>query len=128
MTAKFSYIHDINGFFAGALPVSDTIKTATLAQNTATPVTVPSDSGLGGNGITGKTTQWAAVINVTPAKEVWMSNGGTAAVPAGASFATSTSMMIPQSGALVYVKGGDVLSFITAATATSVSVSFYSIS
>lgn len=123
MTTKFNMVRDINGFNGFGLPFTDTAYSATLAASTEQKITVPSSSGMGGNGVS-YSAQWIAVFNYEAGSTVWVANNTTAAVPAGGTFAATLSEMNP---AARYVKGGDVLSFITAGTGIDVSVSFYSI-
>jgi hypothetical protein len=104
----------------------DTKYSVTLGANTATALTVP---GSGGIGLNASTTynKFVALFRysqpISTETDVFVSNGGTAAVPAGSSFASTTS---DQNPAGYIVKAGDVLSFITAATGVSVTVCFYS--
>lgn len=88
---------------------------ATLASGTATSLTVP-----------GVSRRLKAIIKIGGSSSVWLSINGTAAVPAGASFASTTSEIInPNINFSREVKAGDVLSFITSGTNIDVSVSFY---
>ena len=112
---------DINGFNGFGLQISDTNYSATLAASTATPLTVPlTVTELGQSYGTAKA-RLIAIITSDPGSSVWVANNGTAAVPAGGSFASTTSALNP---AALEVKVGDVLSFISAGT-PSVSVRFY---
>lgn len=124
MTTKFNMTRDINGYNAFGVVSSDTKYSATLAINTDTSLTVPSSMGLGGNGFY-NSTRWLAIFNFTPGAAVWVANNATAAVPAGAPFASTTSELNP---AAREVKGGDVLHFICGSAGVSVSVVFYSLS
>lgn len=90
---------------------------ASLAASTDTTLTTPSSS-----------PRYKALIKAETDGIVWVANGETAAVPAGATFAAVSSEMIPVNGELCReVKAGDVLHFITAGTNIDVSVVFYAI-
>lgn len=99
------------------LPLSDIRYSATLASATDTTLTVP-----------GKAPRYKVVIKVEPDAVVWFAIGATAAVPAGASFATVSSEMISGDTPLCReVKAGDVLHFISASSNRDVSVVFYAV-
>lgn len=88
---------------------------ASLAATTDTSLTVP-----------GAASRYKAVIRCEPNATVWVALNATAAVPAGASFAVTTSELIPVNGTLCRdVASGDVLHFYTATAATDVGVAFY---
>lgn len=98
-----------------SLPFATIKYSATLAASTATSLVVPTVAG-----------KFKAVIKAETDAVVWVSDSGTAAVPAGASFATVSSEMVPVNGELEReVFSGDTLSFITAGTDIDVSVVFY---
>ncbi len=113
MTTKFSMQRDINGYNGFGLQFSDTNYSATIAANTATSLTVPGNS---------TTTKFLAVFSFTPGGSVYVANNETAAVPAGSSFASTTSVLNPTARVC---NTGDVLSFITADVADDIQVSFY---
>ena len=114
----YSYIKGQNGF---GLPFSNTAYSATLAANTDTTLTVPTGSALGAPEATA-VNKYIAVIDYS-VNNVWVALNATAAFPAGAAFATTTSELLPLGK---YVKAGDVLHFISA-TGADVSVTFYAI-
>lgn len=120
MTTRYNindYSKGQNGF---GLPFCDTIFTSTLAANTAATVTI---SGNPTQGPTVYTTDFfLAVMSYEPDTLVWVANNQTAAVPAGDTFAASTSEINPP---CKLVKAGDILSFISTAAA-GVSVAIYS--
>lgn len=123
MTTKFSMTRDINGYNGFGLQFSDNNYSTTLTAATPTTITVPSNGSMGG-AATYVNDYWLALFNYTPGASVWVADNATSAVPAGATFASTTSTLNP-AGRLV--KGGDVLSFITAGTAVDVSVTLYSL-
>lgn len=104
---------DINGYNGFGLPFSDTNYSATITTGTATSLTVP------GNSVC---TVFLAIFSFTPGGSVYVANNETAAIPAGGSFASTTSVLNPTARVC---NAGDVLSFITADTSDDVQVSFY---
>ena len=93
------------------LPFSNVKYSATLASSTDTSLTVP-----------GSAQRWKALIKYETTEDVWVALNETAEVPAGGSFATTTSELLP---ACREVKAGDVLHFFATGTPV-VSVVFYS--
>lgn len=94
---------------------------ASLAATTDTPLVVPGYAGI-----------YKAVIKVENNGLVWVAwqKAGTpsivAAVPAGSSFAATTSELVTDAKSLCReVASGDTLHFITATAGTDVSVVFY---
>lgn len=96
---------------------SDLLYSATLAANTDTTLTVP-----------GTAPRYKALIKCKPGVDVWVAVNGTAAVPAGSTFALTTSELLESDGELCReVKAADVLHFYTATATTDVSVAFYAL-
>jgi hypothetical protein len=90
---------------------------ASLAATTDTSLTIP-----------GKAPRYKAVIKVENNGLVWVALNTTAAVPAGSTFAATTSELINDAKSLCReVKSGDVLHFITATAGTDVSVVLYAV-
>lgn len=90
---------------------------ASLAATTDTTLTIP-----------GSAPRFKALIKVETDGDVWVANGATAAVPAGGTFAATTSELVVGGEAVCRdVKGGDVLHFYTAGTSIDVSVVLYAI-
>lgn len=99
------------------LTFSNVKYSATLGASTDTTLTVP-----------GSAPRYKAVMRAETDGVVWVANGATAAVPAGATFAAVSSEMIPVNGTLCReVKAGDVLHFITGTADIDVSVVFYAL-
>lgn len=99
------------------LNFSNQIYSATLTASTDTALTMP-----------GTAPRFRAVIKASANNNVYASLNSTAAVPAGASFAASTSELIPVNGVMCReVWGTDVIHFITADTGAHVTVSLYSV-
>ncbi|HMF70693.1 MAG TPA: hypothetical protein VK616_04440 [Flavitalea sp.] len=90
---------------------------ASLAATTDTGLTIP-----------GAAQRYKALIKIETSGLVWVAINETAAVPAGATFAATTSELITDDKCICReVKAGDVLHFITAGTGIDVSVVLYSI-
>lgn len=129
MVVKYNQARDINGYNGFGLPPSDLNYNATLAATTDTTLTVPGSMGLGANGIYQKSV-WLAIITMSPTTgAVWFALNAAAAVPAGAGFAaTSSVLLVPTCYNAFQVQGGDVLHFFSTPATNSVSVRLYSIS
>ena len=123
MVTPFLITRDVGGYNGFGLNFSNTKYSVTLLASTATSLTIPGTGSLGG-GKTQTKNWFLAIFNYTPAAEVWVSDGNTAAVPAGNTFAASNSEMNPAARLVIE---GDVLSFITAASNVDVSVILYSL-
>ena len=124
MTTKLNMTRDINGYNAFGLVFTDTAYSCTLTQNTDTTLTVPGNMGMGGNGLY-QSSRWLLVFNYDPGTSTWVALNTMAGVPAGATFAATSSELNP---AAREVKGGDVIHFYSPDVATDVSVIFYSLS
>ena len=68
--------------------------------------------------------RWKAVFSYTPGVDVWVSINGTAAVPAGATFAVAASELNPKCRE---VAAGDTIDCFAVTANTNVSVSFYAL-
>lgn len=100
-----------------SLRFADLKYSATLAATTDTALTIP-----------GNASRYKALIKVEGSGHVWVANNATAAVPAGAGFAATTSELVPQNGGICReVKAGDVLHFYTATANIDVSVVLYAV-
>jgi len=114
MSSPYIAQQPVNDF---SLRFSDQKYTATLAASTDTSLTVPSNA-----------KRFKVVMKAEADASVYVAVNETAAVPAGASFAASTSELIPVNGVLCReVNAADVLHFITAGTDIDVSVILYTI-
>jgi hypothetical protein len=120
---KFSMVRDINGMNGFGLEFTNTAYSATLAAATATALTIPGTASLGGCNTQTKRL-FLAIFVYTPGSSVWVANNATAAVPAGAAFASTASELNP---AARLVQAGDILSFITTPANTDVNVLLYSL-
>lgn len=89
----------------------------TLAITTNTTLTVPGDA-----------PRYKALIKCMPAGQVWVAVNGTAAAPAGNTFAKTTSELLTEDYPLCReVVPGDVLNFFSSTATTNVSVSFFAV-
>lgn len=112
MTNKFMLSKDINGFPSNGLPAPSVNYNATLTTGGGEDnITVPSTYQF-----------WIARMGYSPNTTVLVAVNATAAVPAGATFAASASMVNPPE---LQVKAGDTISAVTAAAAAGVSISLY---
>jgi hypothetical protein len=95
-----------NSNYIECFPFSDTQAQLLLAANTALPYTVPGTPNI----------IYRAEFSASTSADVWVRNNGTATVP-GAGLLTSNSYQERIGVNFVrYVKGGDVLSFISNGT------------
>jgi hypothetical protein len=112
--------NSVNGF---GLPFCADTYTSTLAANTEATLTIP---GFNATGIPSAATynKFIAVFSYEAAKNVYVSVNSTAAVPAGATLAASTSELNPPAK---LVKKGDVIHVICADGSTDISIALYSV-
>lgn len=111
---------DINGYNGFGLPFSTSKYSATLATTTDTTLSVPFGSAT--YGPTASRTQFIAIFSYEPGSKVWVTKNATAASPAGATFAATTSELNP---AARTVQAGDTLHFYTTDASAEVGVTFY---
>lgn len=120
MSTVLNFGRDVQGYNAYAPLFPTDIFTATLAANTASSVTVP-----------GNYPRWIMSISVQPGGEVWVRQNGTAAVPAGSTFAAANSELNPGPRMVYAIQNDGVtattISCITPNTTCDVEISFYAI-
>lgn len=109
----------VNGFGS---PFSSQCFTSTLAANTDTSLTVPTNAAMGLPAAT-TNNKFLAIFSYAPASKVWVAVNAAAAAPAGAAFAASTSELNPPAK---YCKSSDTIHMLCVAGA-DVSVAFYAI-
>lgn len=117
---------DVAGYNGFGLQFSNLKYSASLAITTDTTLTVPSSGAMGAP--LNQVNKFLAVINVEANLSVWCALNATAAVPAGSTFAATTSDLII--GGQDYareVKAGDVLHFFAPVAGTDVSVILYAL-
>lgn len=109
--AKLNFQKDVQGFNSFSPVQADQKYSATLASSGNSTITVPSTD-----------ENWVAAFSFAPGATMWVSVGGTAAAPAGATFASTTSELNPGSRK---VKAGDVIDILNSGTASEVGVVLY---
>jgi len=109
----FNLTRDINGYNGFGRVQSENKYSATITSLAAQTLTIPSNHA-----------KWIAIFAYQDGSTVWVAVNGTAAIPAGATFAATTSERNPLSWE---VKAGDVLSFITPDTDADIGVVLYAL-
>jgi len=111
---QLNFGRDIQGFNAYAPVISDINYSATIASGAHKEVTVPSSS-----------QNWIIVFQYQFGSDIWVAINNTAAQPAGATFAATTSVLTP---AQLHVQAGDIIScYNNNASGQDVGISFYAI-
>lgn len=114
MTTQLNFGRDVQGMNAYAPMLSDTMYSATIASGAHQNVTVPSIN-----------ENWIVVFSYQFGSDIWVSVNNTAAAPAGATFAATTSFLTP---AQLKVKAGDTIScFNNNASGQDVGIAFYAV-
>ncbi len=125
-STQYKLQKDVAGYNGFGLQVSNQKFSASLAITTDTTLTVPSSGSLGAALDT--VNKFLALIQVEANLSVWMAVNATAAVPAGSTFAATTSELIIGSEYFAReVKAGDVLHFFAPTAGTDISVVFYAL-
>jgi hypothetical protein len=126
MTTQYKLQKDVAGYNGFGLPPCDQKFSASLAITTDTSLTVPSSGALGAP--LNQVNRFLAVIQVEANLSVWLAINATAAVPAGASFAATTSdLIIGGQYYAIEVKAADVMHFIAPTAGTDILVKFYAL-
>lgn len=84
MTTDLIFARDEQGFNAFAPPMSNNLWSAQIVSGTSTVFVVPSDA-----------QNYVAVFSYQQGSDIWVSITGTAAGPAGGTFAQTGSMLQP---------------------------------
>lgn len=114
MTTPLNFGRDVQGYNAYAPIPSTNCYSATITNGNATSISVPKSSSI-----------WIAALSYQPGSNVWVDfSGATAAIPVGATFASTTSVRNPASRT---VAGGSIISVITDNTSVDVGVELYAI-
>ncbi len=117
---------DVAGYNGWGLNISNQKYSASLAITTDTTLTVPSTGAIGSP--LNQVNRYIAIIQVEANLSVWMALNATAAVPAGSTFAATTSELIIGGEYFAReVKAADVLHFIAPTAGTDISVVFYAL-
>lgn len=126
MTTMYRLQKDVAGYNGWGLNFSDTKFSASLAITTDTTLTVPSSGAIGAP--LNQVNKWLAVIQVESDLTVWFALNAVAAVPAGTTFASTTSdMIIGGEYYAVQVKAADVMHFLAPTAGTDIMVKFYAL-
>ncbi len=126
MTTQYKLQKDVAGYNGFGLPFSDLKYSASLAITTDTTLVVPLKGAMGAPLNT--VNKWLAVIQVEANLSVWFALNATAAVPAGSTFALTTSdLIIGGEYYGVEVKAGDVMHFLAPTAGTDILVKFYAL-
>lgn len=111
MSIPLNLGRDNQGYCAFVPKLSTDRWSATLSTDTEATVTVPSNF-----------QQWYAVFSYQPGSNFWVTVGATAAIPAGAAFAATTSELNPSS---LQVNAGDVIHVINHVGPADIGIIFY---
>lgn len=113
--STMNLVKDVKGFNTYALPFCEAgfKYSVTLPTSSAITLTIPY----------GYTT-YVAIFSYEAGANIWIANNATAAMPAGATFAATTSERNP---AARQVNPGDVLSVITGDTGVEMGVTLYAL-
>lgn len=126
MTTQYKLQKDVAGYNGFGLQFCDQKFSASLAVTTDTTLTVPVNGAMGQ--ALNSVNKWLAVIQVEANASVWFALNATAAVPAGSSFALTTSDLIIGSQYYgVEVKAGDIMHFLAPVAGTDILVKFYAL-
>jgi len=117
MSTLLNFQNDIKGYNSYAPAFSADKFSATLAAAGNATITVPAHANY---------THWVVAFSYSAGSNIWVSVDGTAAGPAGATFASTTSQLLP--GALA-VNTGDTINVLNNGTGSAdVGAVFYAIS
>ena len=117
MTTVLNFQNDVKGYNSYAPAFSADKFSATLAAGGNATITVPANTNY---------THWVVGFSYSAGANIWVSVDGTAAGPAGATFASTTSQLLP--GALAVVTGDTINVKNTGAGSSDVGAVFYAIS
>lgn len=109
MTMPFAMSRDVNGYNGFGLQFSDTKYSAEIARATDTTLTIGGSATMGAAAAT-TYNKYIAIFSYEAGAQVWVANNATAAIPVGATFASTSSELNPSARE---VKAGDVLHFYT---------------
>jgi len=113
MTTKLMFGRDNQGYNAYAPQFSTNHFSATLVNGAEETFTIPSNFPV-----------WVISFSYQPGSTVWVATNTTAAIPAGAAFASTNSELNP-GARLVYA--GDIIHCITSNASSDVGISLYSV-
>lgn len=114
MSTLLDFGRDVQGYNAYAPQPSTNNWSATLTNGSATSITVPANY-----------PRWVVSFRYQPGTDVWVDfTGATAAIPVGATLATTTSELRPAS---VTLYSGTTISVITNNATADIGISMYAI-
>jgi len=114
MTTQLNFGRDVQGYNSYAPSISNSMESASLASGDEDSVTVPSDAA-----------RYIAVLSYQPGGTIWVAINDTAAPPGGATFAATTSFLLP---AQLSVNAGDTIScYNNSASDQDVGIAFYAV-
>jgi len=126
MTTQYKLQKDVAGYNGFGLQFCDLKYSASLGASDDTELPVPLKGAMGMALDT--VNKWLAVIQVEANLSVWFAINATAAVPASAEFALTTSdLIIGGEYYGVEVKAGDVMHFFAPTAGTDILVKFYAL-
>lgn len=115
MTTKLNFGRDIQGYNAFAPPISTDKYSATLAAAGNSTVTIPSNF-----------QNWIVSFSFQPGSDIWVAYNTSAAPPAGATFASTNSELLP--GSRTVTAGTTINLYNNGAGVADVGVILYAIS
>lgn len=86
MSTKLNFGRDVQGYNSFAAPISTDKYSATLTAGGNSTITLPTNSAY-----------WIVSFSFQPGADVWVAYNGSASAPAGATFASTTSELLPGS-------------------------------
>lgn len=126
MTTQYKLQKDVAGYNGFGLTPCDQKFSASLAASTDTTQVVPSSGSIGAP--LNQVNRFLAVIQVEANLSVWLAINATAAVPAGGTFAATTSdLIIGGQYYAIEVKAADVMHFMAPTAGTDILVKFYAL-
>lgn len=110
---QLNFARDVQGFNTYAPAQPDLIYSATLVNGASDSITIPSTY-----------ENWILAVSYQPGTVTYMSVNGTAAAPAGGTFAASVSEL---NAPVRRVQAGDVVDFLTSSATADVTVSLWNL-
>jgi hypothetical protein len=118
-TTKLNLARDVQGYNLQSMKFPTDIFTSTVPEASSIAVTTPSNF-----------ENWLAVISPQYGSEIWVALNTAATVPAGNTFASSTSVLLNPYYPFTFafqVVAGDTLNFYSVGATADVSVAFYAL-
>lgn len=119
MSTTLSFGRDAQGYNAFAAPFATDKYSATIASAGNATLTLPLN-----------VKNWIVAFSFQPGSNIWVSLNGTAAAPAGSTFASTTSQLLPGSW-IVYAKNdgtANTINFLNNGTASAdIGVALYAV-